>query len=90
MRRQVVDAVRRFDPAATLEGHTIRLADGATLPNETRALQWILATYQGRAPSRRHAAQADPQLAGALGMVERVFGPVEVLEVHPNEPKDGL
>jgi hypothetical protein len=85
MRRQVVDAVRTFDPTATLEGRSIRLHDGSTLPNERRALQWVVATYQHRARSPRDAALVDPELAGALGQLEAGLGSVEVLEVHPNE-----
>jgi hypothetical protein len=88
MRHQVVDAVRTFDPTATLEGRIIRLQDGSTLPNERRALQWVVATYQHRARSPRDAALVDPDLADALGQVEAGLGPVEVLEVQSNEEAD--
>lgn len=85
MRRQVLDAVRRFDPGAQLEGPAIRLSDATVLPNETRALQWIITTYQARARSPREAAEVDPELRDALDALEHRFGPVQVVEVRPNK-----
>lgn len=85
VRRKILDAVRQFDRGAALEGRVIRLTDGATLPNERRALRWILASYQTyHARTRREAAQVDPELAQALDVLEREFGSVTVLEVRPN------
>lgn len=87
VRARVLDGVRHFDPGAHLEGRTIRLGDGTTLPNERRALQWIVDTYQARTRTPRQAATLDPDLDAALAVVERDLGPVEVLEVWPDEPK---
>ena len=84
MRAKVLTAVRTFDACARFEAGGIRLSDGTTLPNERRALQWIVDTYQERTP--RKQAMADPQLALALIQLERTMGPVRVLHVQPNQP----
>lgn len=89
IRREILDAVRRFDIGAVLEGHVIRLTGGATLPNNQRALQWIVATYRARTRTPREAALTDPQLGVALERVEAAFGPVQVLEISPREPPGG-
>ena len=83
MRPKVLAAVRTFDACARPEAGGIRLSDGTTLPNERRALEWVVATFQARTP--RKQAMADPQLAMALLQLERGLGPVQVVHVQPNQ-----